>query len=123
MLLDAECAWYGDPAFDLAFCLTHLLLKSVWRPQYAHSYLGCFDAFAATYLDGVDWESVGALEARACVLLAGILLARIDGKSPVEYLTEDIQRQRVRQFARRFLLQPVDHVRFMRDAWTDGDRR
>ena len=27
VLLDAECAWYGDPAFDLAFCLNHLLLK------------------------------------------------------------------------------------------------
>ena len=27
VFLDAECAWYGDPAFDLAFCLNHLLLK------------------------------------------------------------------------------------------------
>src|SRR3546814_8749106 len=30
VFLDAECAVYGDPAFDLAFCTTHLLLKSVW---------------------------------------------------------------------------------------------
>ena len=28
VFLDAECAWYGDPAFDLAFCLNHLLLKA-----------------------------------------------------------------------------------------------
>jgi aminoglycoside phosphotransferase (APT) family kinase protein len=27
VVLDAECAWYGDPAFDLAFVLNHLLLK------------------------------------------------------------------------------------------------
>ncbi len=27
VFLDAECAWFGDPAFDLAFCLNHLLLK------------------------------------------------------------------------------------------------
>ena len=33
VFLDAECAWYGDPAFDLAFCLNHMLLKCVWRPQ------------------------------------------------------------------------------------------
>ena len=31
VILDAECAWYGDPAFDLAFCLNHLLLKCLWR--------------------------------------------------------------------------------------------
>src|SRR5512139_2963934 len=34
VFLDAECAWYGDPAFDLAFCLNHMLLKGVWRPQW-----------------------------------------------------------------------------------------
>ena len=27
VFLDAETAWWGDPAFDLAFCLNHLLLK------------------------------------------------------------------------------------------------
>ena len=32
VFLDAECAWYGDPAFDLAFCLNHLLLKCLWTP-------------------------------------------------------------------------------------------
>ena len=34
VILDAECAWYGDPAFDLAFVLNHLLLKGAWRPQW-----------------------------------------------------------------------------------------
>lgn len=34
VFLDAECAWYGDPAFDLAFCLNHLLLKCAWRPHW-----------------------------------------------------------------------------------------
>ena len=33
IFLDAECAWYGDPAFDLAFCLNHLLLKCLWTPS------------------------------------------------------------------------------------------
>ena len=35
VFLDAECAWYGDPAFDLAFCLNHLLLKCLWTPRRA----------------------------------------------------------------------------------------
>src|SRR3546814_8703169 len=44
VLLDAECAWYGDPAFDLAFCLNHLLLKCLWIPAAAPRFLVAFDA-------------------------------------------------------------------------------
>ena len=47
VFLDAECAWYGDPAFDLAFCLNHMLLKGVWRPQWRRDYLACFTAWRA----------------------------------------------------------------------------
>lgn len=42
VFLDAECAWYGDPAFDLAFCLNHLLLKCLWVPAAAPRFLGAF---------------------------------------------------------------------------------
>ena len=35
VFIDAECAWFGDPAFDLAFCLNHLLLKCLWVPAAA----------------------------------------------------------------------------------------
>ncbi len=47
VFLDAECAWYGDPAFDLAFCLNHTLLKCAWRPHWTDGYLACFDALSA----------------------------------------------------------------------------
>src|SRR5918994_3414129 len=53
IFLDAECAWYGDPAFDLAFCLNHLLLKCLWTPRAARAFLGCFDVLAKAYLAGV----------------------------------------------------------------------
>ena len=69
VFLDAECAWYGDPAFDLAFCLNHLLLKGAWVPASQADYLACFDGLAEAYLDGVTWESADALEARAATLL------------------------------------------------------
>ena len=39
VFLDAECAWYGDPAFDLAFCLNHLLLKCLWAPARRERFL------------------------------------------------------------------------------------
>ena len=42
-----------------------------------------------------------ALEQRAAALLPGLLLARVDGKSPVEYITDDAQREPVRRAARR----------------------
>ena len=47
VFLDAECAWYGDPAFDLAFCLNHLLLKCVWRPDARRSAHGALAALSA----------------------------------------------------------------------------
>ncbi|MBL0144372.1 MAG: phosphotransferase [Betaproteobacteria bacterium] len=118
VLLDAECAWYGDPAFDVAFCLNHLLLKCAVRPQAAPAYLACFDAFCATYLDGVHWEPAVHLESRACRLLAAMLLARVDGKSPVEYLTEEAARSRVRNFARSLLLGGSTSLAEIRHRWS-----
>lgn len=100
VFLDAECASYGDPAFDLAFCLNHLLLKCLWRPAGTVLYLAAFDALASAYLDGVRWEAAAVLEARSAAYLPGLLLARVDGKSPVEYLTAARDRDRIRQFAR-----------------------
>jgi hypothetical protein len=66
----------------------------------------------------VSWEDRGALEARTCALLAGMLLARVDGKSPVEYITSDAQREQVRRFAKPFLLQPTALLQTLRQHWT-----
>jgi aminoglycoside phosphotransferase (APT) family kinase protein len=117
VFLDAECAWFGDPAFDLAFCLNHLLLKGLWVPESKSAFLACFDALASAYLDGVDWEQVAGLEQRAARLLPGLLLARVDGKSPVEYLQSDAAKDFVRGFARRFLLSPPRRLAEIRQAW------
>lgn len=118
VFLDAECAWYGDPAFDIAFCLNHLLLKCLWVPSATREFLACFDAFSDAYLAGVDWESREALEARAAALLPGLLLARVDGKSPAEYLTTDLQKDTVRRAASALLLRPVQRLASVRDHYT-----
>lgn len=117
VFLDAECAWFGDPAFDLAFCLNHLLLKCLWTPEAKEGFLACFDALADGYAAGVSWEPRNSLEARAASLLPGLLLARVDGKSPVEYLTEETARNGVRQVASRLLLAPPSTLSAVRDAW------
>jgi aminoglycoside phosphotransferase (APT) family kinase protein len=117
VFLDAECAWYGDPAFDLAFCLNHLLLKCLWTPRTAPGFLDGFDVLTRAYLAGVSWEPGEALEARAAHLLPGLLLARVDGKSPVEYVTEDADKDRVRRVGRVLLAAPVEQLEAVRAAW------
>lgn len=117
VLLDAECAWWGDPAFDLAFVLNHLLLKGLWTPSARDGFVACFDALAAAYRAGVDWEAPGPLEQRAATLLPGLLLARVDGKSPVEYLADEGSRTVVRGVARALLGSPVATLGAVRDRW------
>jgi aminoglycoside phosphotransferase (APT) family kinase protein len=119
VFLDAECAWYGDPAFDLAFCLNHLFLKCIWVPRARSAFLECFDALSSAYLSRVGWEKAAALEARAATLLPGLLLGRIDGKSPVEYLDE-AQRARVREVAKAMLMKPVPALKDLRKAWQES---
>lgn len=108
MILDAETACYGDPAFDLAFCLNHLLLKCVWHPEHREAYLQSFAQLKEAYLSGVSWEQFEAVDARAAPLLGAFLLARIDGKSPVEYLTREKDKAFVRNAALGFI--KSDHL-------------
>jgi aminoglycoside phosphotransferase (APT) family kinase protein len=117
VFLDAECAWYGDPAFDLAFCLKHLMLKCLWTPSARRDFLAAFDALAAAYLAGADWEPRDALESRIARLLPGLFLARADGKSPVEYLDE-AGRERVRRVAVPLIAAPVSRIAEIRQRWT-----
>lgn len=118
VILDAECAWYGDPAFDLAFCLAHLLLKTLARPDRAGAYLNCFDALSTSYLNLIRFERRDRLESRAACLLPALLLARIDGKSPVEYLVGRAQQQQwVRDFAIARIAVSPDRLSDIAEHW------
>jgi aminoglycoside phosphotransferase (APT) family kinase protein len=117
VFLDAECAWYGDPAFDLAFCLNHFLLKCLWTPDAKDRFLAAFTVMAESYRTLVNWEPVAEVEGRAARLLPGLFLARIDGKSPVEYVTDTLDKERVRRVARNLLLEPVETVDEVACAW------
>jgi len=117
VFLDAECAWYGDPAFDLAFCLNHLLLKCLWNRPAAARFLRCFAALAESYRAGIAWEAPAAVEGRTARLLPGLMLARIDGKSPVEYITEVGDKNMVRRVARQLLQAPQDGLDTILQVW------
>ncbi len=104
VFLDAECAVYGDPAFDLAFCTTHLLLKTVWANNARLNEAAI--ALVAAYRAGIGWEDAKGLLLRAGKLTAALLLARVEGKSPAPYLTDPKHKCIVRDQARALILEP-----------------
>jgi aminoglycoside phosphotransferase (APT) family kinase protein len=120
VFLDAECAWHGDPAFDVAFCLNHLLLKCMPLPHLSEALLQAFATFVSAYFARVDWEDPGDMERRCATLLPGLLLARIDGKSPVEYVVAEDDKQRVRNVARALLIEPPMRLAEIAGAWHHG---
>jgi len=91
MLIDFEVGHYGNPAFDLGFFFTHLTLKAIHFPERRAALLNLIDVFWAPYacrmLDRLDADEVMKLEQQAAMNLAGCLVARVHGKSPVDYLT------------------------------------
>jgi 5-methylthioribose kinase len=111
-VIDWEVAHVGDPTFDPAWMTGHLLLKAVHRRESARAY----EAAARAFLNGVATALDGSLTLDSAQLVrqAGcLLLARVDGKSPVDYLTEDGKRA-TRELARRLLAQPPASIL---DAW------
>lgn len=109
IVLDAECATMGDASFDPAFCLNHLVLKSIHLPGSRQKLLNQVGAFWDTYAELVTWEDATELQARICALLPVLMLARVDGKSPVEYLSEDA-RQTVRAVATPLITSPAKRL-------------
>ncbi|MDX1968714.1 MAG: aminoglycoside phosphotransferase family protein [Planctomycetaceae bacterium] len=117
-LVDFETGHYGDPAFDLGFFLSHLLLKSLRSNDQRVDWRRLVTAFWSRYRKIVDATgqttvSSTATTARAVRHLAGCLLARIDGKSTVDYLRDPWQPVAVRQTTLRWLADPpptLDHA-------------
>lgn len=109
VILDAETAWYGDPAFDAAFALNHLLLKSVHVPAIAHELRNQARALFAAWLTHFPADLRAGLETRTAALLPCFMLARIDGKSPVEYLSP-LNQQRVRDIAEPLIADSPPHL-------------
>ena len=119
VFLDAECAWYGEPAFDAAFCLTHLLLKGIWRGVWIDRYLECYSAFGTTYLAAVAWLPAAEVERRVTRLLAGMVLARVRGRSKVEYITEPALQDRIAEFAVGQLTAETASLAVLAGAWRE----
>jgi 5-methylthioribose kinase len=116
IILDWEVAWYGDPAFDPAFMLSLLYLKSLFN-------LGCYRKFQSLIQEFQDtyrahfhhWNN--DFDANICRLTQILMLARIDGKSPVEYIDKEDDKQFVRRFVSRALCSPIDRLDSLSNQW------
>jgi 5-methylthioribose kinase len=101
-LIDFEVVHWGDPSFDAAFLLNHLFLKAFHQPQVQGHFIGLVYEFwhtlRQTLADAVfGKQGFAGFEALTVKHLGGLLLARIDGKSPVEYINDEATKERVRK--------------------------
>jgi tRNA A-37 threonylcarbamoyl transferase component Bud32 len=106
-VIDWEIVHRGDPAFDVAFLLNHLLLKTIHRPHAREGYEACGRAFVDAYDPALDMPYVFGL-------VGCLMLARVDGKSRAEYLT-DPGRETARATGVALLSHPPASPE---DAWT-----
>lgn len=102
VLLDYEVAHWGNPSFDLGFALTHYCAKALHLPHQGSAFLDAARCFWRRYQADVALPAES--RARAGHHLAAVLLARMDGKSPLEYFTDEAKREIVRGLTRRALL-------------------
>lgn len=97
VLLDHEVIHWGDPAFDVGFGLTHLVSKAHHLPQHRKQFAEAAQVVWDSYLGIVHqqlWSK--GLDERAARHLLGCLLARVAGRSPLEYLTDEQRRMQGR---------------------------
>lgn len=116
MAIDFEVIHYGDPSFDAAFLLNHLLLKAFHRPALAAALAGLAARFwkelTGWLPGGSGWYGPSTLRH-----LGGLLLARIDGKSPAEYLRDPGLKDRIRGHARELILRTPKHFEGLLALW------
>lgn len=105
MVIDFEVVHYGHPAFDTAFLLNHLILKSFHLPAFSDSYKAAAQHYWRALSENIP-EQASSLERATLAQLPLLMLARMDGKSPVEYIQDNALRQNIRQYAQALLHEP-----------------
>ncbi|HEY8447447.1 MAG TPA: phosphotransferase [Thermomicrobiales bacterium] len=95
VLLDHEVIHFGDPGFDLGFSMTHLLSKAHHLPAHRSAFAEATKLYWTTYRTTIgDAEWTADIEPRAVRHTLGCLLARVRGRSQLEYMSEE---ERTRQ--------------------------
>ena len=87
--LDAECCNFGDPVFDLVFFTNHLLIKSIFFKDKSQEFIKLYVSFYKEYLSNLSTKNFNSYIDRIIKMTPIMLLSRIDGKSPVEYIIKE----------------------------------
>ncbi len=129
VIVDFETGHYGDPGFDIGFFLSHLLLKTVRHHERVPKAIAPAKRFWSVYcgelsiMPAPEWLKAGrrdpTFERQSIEHLAACMLARVDGKSRVDYLTESWQPDFVRDFCDDLLTR---HRSSMLDTIADLER-
>ncbi len=101
-VIDWEVAHFGNPVFDLAFTLCHLGCKAAHRPADASRLAGTSTRFLDSYAEAAPALRARIPDGELVAHTACLMLARVDGKSPAEYLDEG-ERDAVRSLATHLL--------------------
>jgi 5-methylthioribose kinase len=116
-LLDYEVVHWGDAAFDLGFCLAHFLSKARHLPSLRLALLAeALALFAAVQTDSPAVNSDAQWETYAVRHTLGCLLARVAGRSTLEYLDAD-ERPRQRNTVIGMLANEPATLPALVDAW------
>ena len=86
--LDAECCNFGDPVFDLVFFTNHLLIKSIFFKDKSQEFIKLYISFYKEYLSNLSTKNFNSYIDRIIKMTPIMLLSRVDGKSPVEYINK-----------------------------------
>ncbi len=96
-LIDHEVMHYGDPAFDVGFALTHFISKAHHFQELSENFLELAILFWQHYQGHLHQHNLTQdLEEYSVLHTLGCLLARVAGRSPLEYLTKPQQENQSR---------------------------
>ena len=109
MAIDFEVVHFGDAAFDAGFLLNHLLLKSFLLPHLQAQFEAAGLAFWRALEQSLPIDAT-EFEAFTVRHWCALMLSRMDGKSPAEYIKDPSVKQRIRDLARHLIQHPVDSV-------------
>jgi aminoglycoside phosphotransferase (APT) family kinase protein len=112
VLLDFEVAHWGNPVFDVAFCVAHFMLKG-WASACYDEVLQMIHAFMSGY---------GSTPKNLQQHIGVMLLTRMDGKSPIDYITSEHTIEIIRQTGIHWITQPQDSdlMEQMMKTWKGG---
>ena len=97
--MDAETANYGDPSFDIVSLINHLIIKLLFVNKNKKNFVLALKKIFNTYHSNVTWEEKQDIIKRSLALLPLMMLARVDGKSPVEYIKNNNEKNKLRRIA------------------------